>query len=153
MWGVVVCSRCGNARGVDLRAKTATCACGFAILVRSVRVLARTDDARDLPELVGETNARLQGAPEVARPRRRRARDPIARAAERARRAGDRRHRIRAAAVELTRELEAFDAADWHRVLHALGIDGADASLEELVHGNVIYEPRPGYYRAVDVGP
>lgn len=138
---------------MDLRAKTATCACGFTILVGSARVVAKTDDARELPARVGEVNAALHGAGATEPPRPRRSRDPIARAADRARGAGDRRHRIRAAAVELTRELEAFSESDWRSVLHILGIEAADASLEELVRGNVVYEPKAGYYRAVNPGP
>ena len=67
--------------------------------------------------------------------------------------AGDRAHRVRAAAVELSKELEVFSVADLRAVLTALGIPEVDESLDELLRANVVYEPREGYYRAVTPVP
>ncbi|MGQ0796878.1 MAG: hypothetical protein ACT4OI_03300 [Methanobacteriota archaeon] len=158
MYGVVVCPRCRRAKGVDLARATTSCACGFEIRVVPARVRARTERVRDLPALVGRVSAEIAGGldayREAAAPRRRRrSTDVHARVVAVAAGAGDRAHRIRAAAVELTRELEVFSLRDWQRTLALLGlVDGEDA-LERLVRDRLVYEPRPGFYRAVDLSP
>ncbi len=113
----------------------------------------QSDDAREIAEAVGRLNAELRGGTEelaraTAKPKRR-DRDAYLRIVATATRAGDRRHRVRAAAEGLTQEFVLFTADDWRRVLDLLGIPEAESSLDELVRGNVIYEPKPGYFRAV----
>ncbi len=154
MFGVVVCSRCHRARGVDLSKKTAGCSCGFEIRVRSARVYARAGTARELVEAVRRIQAQRHGGLEAyaraaSPPRPRRSRSVHARVAAAARSAGDRSAKVRAAALGLTEEIELFTVDDLRRVLDALGIPGADARLGELLAGNVVYEPREGYYRAI----
>lgn len=156
MYGVVVCPRCRKAKGVDLSQKTTQCACGFEIRVAPAKVRARAESPRELASLVAQVNAELAGGLKEYRkataPRpRRRSRDVHLRVAGLAARAGDRAHRVRAAAVELTRELEVFSIADWTRVLTALGIPDPEATLDELVRTSVVYEPRAGFYRAVSL--
>lgn len=156
MYGVVVCPRCRRAKGVDLSQKTTACACGFEIRVAPSRIRARTETARDLRGLVARANAELGGglaevreATRVRPPRR--PRGPHARVVAASARAGDRVRRIRAAAIELTKELEVFTDDDWRRVLEGLDIPDPDAALQELLGSNAIYEPRPGFYRAVSL--
>src|SRR5256885_17123445 len=76
MYGVIVCPRCKRAKGVDLKQKTTTCACGFEIHVAPSRVRARADTARELASLVGQVSAELAGGlaayRKVAAPARRR---------------------------------------------------------------------------------
>ena len=62
MYGVVVCSRCKRAKGVDLKQKTTTCSCGFEIPVSRTRVRAQAATAHELAALVGQVNAELRGA-------------------------------------------------------------------------------------------
>lgn len=158
MYGVVVCPRCKKAKGVDLKQKTTACACGFEIHVAPARVRARTANVRELPGLVGHVSAELAGGLEAyeqdAAPKRRvRIRDVHARVAAAVPKQGERGVRIRAAALGLTRELQVFTAEDWSRVLEDLGIPKAEAALESLVKATVVYEPKPGFYRSVDLSP
>ncbi len=153
MFGVVVCPRCGRAKAVELPKKATSCPCGFEIRVHPSRVRFESDDAREVATAVGRVNAETHGgagavAAIAAKPRRR-SRDAYARVIAAATRAGDRRQRVRAAAEGLAREFVLFSIEDWRHVAGALGVPDADASLEELVRGNVVYEPKPGYYRTV----
>ena len=158
MYGVVVCPRCKRAKGVDLKQKTTACACGFEIHVVPARVRARTSSARNLPGLVGRVSAELAGGLRAyerdAAPRKRtRIREVHARVAATVPKRGERGARVRAAAAELTRELQVFTLEDWSQVLEVLGIPDADDALGDLLRASVVYEPRPGFYRSVDLIP
>ena len=153
MFGVVVCPRCRRAKGVELPKKTTTCQCGFEIRVHPSRIRFEAADARELAAAVGRINAELRGGTEeveaiAAKPRKRN-RDAFARVIATASRAGDRRQKARAAAEGLAREFIVFSRDDWRRAAESLGLLDPDGSLEELVRGNVVYEPKPGYYRTV----
>jgi len=154
MFGVVVCPRCGRAKGVELPKRTTTCPCGFEYRVVPSRVQSETSDARDLATAVGRINAERGGgtheveAARTARPRHV-SKDAYARVVAIAGRAGDRRLRVRAAAECLAREFLLFTREDWRRVLESLAIPQPEERLEELIRGNVVYEPKPGYFRTV----
>jgi hypothetical protein len=158
MYGVVVCPRCKRAKGVDLKQKTTTCMCGFEIHVLPARVRARAATARELAPLVGQVNAELAGGTRavqqaLALPKRPRPKQVHARVIAAVPKTGDRTTRIRAAAVELTSELEVFTRDDWSRVLEGLGISDPEGALESLVRANSVFEPKEGFYRAVDLTP
>jgi hypothetical protein len=158
MFGVVVCPRCHRAKGVELSKKTTTCSCGFEIRVVPSRVHVRVGTERELIEAVRRVSAQLAGGlaeyERAIQPRtRKRVSDVHARVTAAAMRAGDRAHRVRAAAVELSKELEVFSYGDLKAVLLALGIHEVDESLDELLRANVVYEPREGFYRAVTPTP
>ena len=154
MYGVVVCPRCKRAKGVDLKQKTTTCWCGFEIRVTPARVRARAESARELAPLVGRINAEIAGGvreyEQALAPRKRaRSRDVHARVVAAVPRQADRSARIRAAAVELSRELELFTFDDWNKVLAGLGIAEPRAALDALIQANVVFEPKGGFYRTV----
>ena len=154
MFGVVVCPRCHRAKGVALSKKTTSCSCGFEIRVLPAKVRARVGTERELIEAVQRVSAELAGGlaeyERALEPRKKkRVADVHARVAAVAKRAGDRAHRIRAAAVELSNELEVFSYEDLRTVLASLGIPEVDESLDELLRANVVYEPREGFYRVV----
>ena len=158
MYGVVVCPRCKRAKGVDLKQKTTTCLCGFEIRVVPSRVRARANTARELAPLVGQVSAEIAGGlkayREAAAPVRRiRPRDVHLRVIGIASKAQGRANRVRAAAVELTRELEVFSMPDWDRVLAGLGIPHPEEALAALVRANLVLEPTSGFYRAVSLSP
>jgi len=158
MYGVVVCPRCTRAKGVDLKQKTTTCLCGFEIRVVPSRVRARANTARELAPLVGQVSAEIAGGlkayREAAAPVRRiRPRDVHLRVIGIASKAQGRANRVRAAAVELTRELEVFSMPDWERVLAGLGIPHPEEALAALVRANLVLEPTSGFYRAVSLSP
>jgi len=151
MFGVVVCPRCKRAKGVELEKKTTTCDCGFEIRILASRTVFETSDARELAAEVGRTQARLRGGTkevEAASRPKRRSRDAFTRVITDAGR-GDRRQRMRRAAEGLAREFVLFTLEDWRRVAEALAIPDPSEALEELTRGNVVYQPRPGYYRTV----
>ena len=85
--------------------------------------------------------------------RRRRSRDVHLRIVGVASKPHDRAGRLRAAAVELTRELEVFSLGDWTRVLAGLGIADAEGALATLIRANLVMEPKDGFYRAVSLSP
>lgn len=151
MFGIVVCPRCKRAKGVDLEKKTTTCDCGFDIRIAASRTPFETSDTRELAAAVGRTQAELRGGTraveEASRPKKR-SKDAFARVIATASQ-GDRRQRMRIAAEGLAREFVLFTAEDWRRVAEALAIPNPSVALEELVRGNVLYEPRPGYFRTV----
>ena len=158
MYGVVVCPRCKRAKGVDLKQKTTTCLCGFEIRVVPSRVRARANTARELAPLVGQVSAEIAGGlkayREAAAPVRRiRPRDVHLRVIGIASKAQGRANRVRAAAVELTRELEVFSMPDLERVLAGLGIPHPEEALAALVRANLVLEPTSGFYRAVSLSP
>lgn len=158
MYGVVVCPRCKRAKGVDLRQKTTSCPCGFEIHVTPARVKARATTARELAPLVGQVNAELAGGTRtvrqvLARPKRSRPSRVHDRVVAAIPKSGDRASRVRAAAIGLTNELEVFTRDDWSRVLEGIGIPDAEAALESLLRTNVVFEPREGFYRAVELRP
>ena len=158
MYGVVVCPRCKRAKGVDLKQKTTACSCGFEIRVVPARVRARASTPRELAPLVGQVNAELAGGAQVvakalAPPKKARPRDVHARVIAAVPKEGDRASKVRAAARELTNELEVFTKDDWIRVLEGLAIPAPGGALAVLLDANAVFEPRAGFYRAVDLPP
>ncbi|HEV8594323.1 MAG TPA: hypothetical protein VGR51_02220 [Thermoplasmata archaeon] len=153
MFGVVVCPRCGRAKAVELPKKATECPCGFEIRVLPSQLRFESPDAREVAAAVGRVNAEIHGGlAEVealeGKPKRR-PKGAYARVITAASRAGDRRQRMRAAAEGLAREFILFSIEDWRQVAGALGVPDAVSALEELVRGNVVYEPKPGFYRTV----
>ncbi len=158
MFGVVVCPRCHRAKGVELSKKTTSCSCGFEIRVVPARVRVRVGTERELIEAVRRVSAELAGGlaeyeKAIAPRTRKRIGDVHARVVVIAMKAGDKAHRIRASAIELSKELEMFSYEDLRAVLEALGIHDVEESLDELLRSNVVYEPREGFYRAVTPTP
>ena len=158
MFGVVVCPRCHRAKGVELSKRTTSCSCGFDIRVVPARVPVRVGTERELVEAVRRVSAELAGGlaeyEKAIAPRpRKRIGDVHARVVVIAMKAGDKAHRIRASAIELSKELEMFSYGDLRAVLEALGIQDVEESLDELLRSNVVYEPREGFYRAVTPTP
>jgi hypothetical protein len=61
MFGVVICSRCNRARGVDLSVKTSKCpGCGLHSEVDRMRVYFQTDNELELAEAVRRVGTRMQ---------------------------------------------------------------------------------------------
>src|SRR2546422_173341 len=107
---------------------------------------------------MGQVSAEIAGGNEPYRRagapgRRRRSRDVHLRVIGVAAKARDRRSRVRSAAIELTRELELFSISDWERVLAGLGIPHPAEALATLVQENTVFEPKAGFFRAVELNP
>lgn len=61
MFGVIICSKCNRARGVDLSVKTSKCpGCGLHSEVDRMHTYFQTDDQLELAEAVRRTSSRMQ---------------------------------------------------------------------------------------------
>lgn len=141
VYGVVLCPRCKQPRGVRLQAKTATCQCGKTLHIQRLRVLIRTDSAADLPTVVGRIRAQMAGRLEEF---------------EEAMLSGERVPVPRGSPNSLEKVLEAlrslstegFTASEAERVLNSMGLEGARI-LEALIREGLVYEVGNGRYRLV----
>ena len=53
MLGVISCPKCNRVAGADLKYKTKKCArCNYSMKLDKVRVWTKTEDPKDLPELI-----------------------------------------------------------------------------------------------------
>jgi hypothetical protein len=61
-YGIIVCSKCKKAKGVDLSFKTTRCIrCNKAIKLDKVRILYKTNSEQELRCYLGLVNADLDG--------------------------------------------------------------------------------------------
>jgi hypothetical protein len=59
-YGVIVCSKCKMAKGVNLYNKTTRCnRCGKIINIKKVKILFKTESAEKLRYYIGVTNAKI----------------------------------------------------------------------------------------------
>lgn len=155
-FGVVICPRCRRAKGVDLKQKTTNCQCGFTINLSLARIVGRVEHHRDLAPFVARVSAEIAGGSRgfglgLGRRPKRRADDVHARVVEKARKAGDRAHKIKSAAIELSKEIVVFSFEYLKSVLHSLGIGDAEGALAYLIREGILFEPMAGYYKAVNL--
>jgi len=148
-YGVIVCPRCGMARGVETSRKTTTCQCGREIKLARVKYHFRTDSPSELAEAVGKANAALRGRGQMPSLRKRARRGPYSRAAERARLAKDPLDRLRIIAASLTELKSEFDIDDLRHVAASFSKESAEELLARMIEHNIVYERGDGRYRAV----
>jgi hypothetical protein len=61
-YGVIVCSKCKQAKGIDLSFKTTRCVrCNKFIKIDKVRILYKTNSEQELRSYLGLVNADLDG--------------------------------------------------------------------------------------------
>ncbi len=150
MYGIVVCPNCGRPQGVRLSSKTTTCQCGKRLVLRNMKVLFSTKEARELPEALGRVRAQLSG--NLA---------DFEAAMESRREQGPSRHRVpddsrkegpleRAMEVlrDLNAEREGFDLHQAEEALLARGLDAPDI-LAALLREGLVYEFERGLYKPV----
>ncbi len=163
-FGVIQCSGCKTARGIELDAKTAQCPrCGKKLNVKKTRILSTAATERELVQEVARFNVAISEGEEIY------ARD--LKAASEHHEPGDengkdvydaiagslintrgRDERIRAAARELDRRLGEFIEDDFVKVLVRTGFkedDDFGMYLKKLKASDVIYEPKSGIYRCL----
>ena len=64
-YGVIVCPRCKNVKGVDISHKTTRCfRCGKTITLEQVKILFETNSEVELRNYIGLVNAELEGKKE-----------------------------------------------------------------------------------------
>ena len=163
-FGVIQCSGCKTARGIELDSKTAQCPrCGKKLNVKKTKMLSTAATERELVQEVARLNVAISEGEEIY------ARD--VKAVSELHESGDgsgkdvhdaiagrlinttgRDDRIRAAARELDRRLGEFTEDDFVKVLVRTGFKKDDdwgKYLAKLKASDVIFEPKSGIYRCL----
>jgi hypothetical protein len=146
---VVVCPKCGKAKGVESRKKTTTCQCGREIQLKRLKLQFLTDSPLVLADTVAKVNAALKGGEKMPSERRPRKKSTSAGISEQARAVRDPLERIRLVASELTALKGEFTIADLQKVSSTLGKDSPEKIIARLQEHNLIYEVEEGRYRSV----
>ncbi len=148
-YAVIICPKCGKAKGVEAERKTTTCPCGREVSLLRAKFLYETNSPSELARAVAEANEQL-GEGERPRSRRRRApKDPYAGVAERARAIKDPLERMRVVAEELTAMHGSFGYDDVKRVAALVGRESPEDIISRLQEHGLIYETSEGTYRTV----
>jgi len=147
-YGVIICPKCGKAKGIEMRRKTTTCPCGREIKLKRGMIKYMTDSPSELAETVARVNAALHGAEPMPREKKRRRKDSYAAMVKGTEAVKDPLERLHAITVELTRSKSQFELDDLRRVLTIMGRDDSEKMLARLLERGVIYESAPGKYRA-----
>lgn len=160
MYLVVACSRCRRARVVQQGRKSAPCAaCGRSLDLPNLRAFHQGEDLGEAQNAAGLVNAKLAGREREfaaafipAAPREVKHDDAWHAAAAAARKAESESDRADAAARALSAQAEkGFTEDDFGRALALAGVPMQRAAhhLGRMVATQVVYEPRPGRYRAL----
>jgi len=148
-YGVIVCPRCGMAKGVETRRKTTTCQCGREIKLRRMKLRFQTDSPKELAESVANANAAIRGGEQMPPEKRRRKKEPYSVIAERSQQAKDPVQRLHEVAQALTDLKGEFTEEDLGKVLVSLGKGSPKQTLQKLQQLNLVYETSEGKFRAV----
>lgn len=148
-YGLIICPKCGMAKGVEAGKKTTTCQCGRDIELKYVKLKFLTDSPLELADSVAAANAALRGGGQLPPEKRSRRKDPFFVIAERARPVKDPIERMRVIARGLTDLKGDFGIDDVRKVVSVLGKDSAEDVLARLKEHNLIYESDAGMYRSV----
>jgi hypothetical protein len=148
-YGVIVCPKCGMAKGVETAKKTTGCQCGNEIALSRVKIRYQTDSPLELADLVAGANAAIRGGEPSPPERKVRKNDPYLAIAERAKPIKDSLERMRSIAKGLTELQSRFTIDDVRRIASLLGKDSAEDVLARLKEHNLVYESEPGVYRSV----
>ena len=158
MFQVVACPRCRRAKVVESGRKSTACGgCGRALELAHLRAFHSGADLEEARHAAGLLNARLAGreheyaaALVPVAPRLARHDDAFQAAAASSRRASSEKDRADRVARALSQSLGEFAESDLARALHLAGIGGAraEAHLKRMLATTVLYEPRPGRFRA-----
>lgn len=141
LW-VVACSRCRQAKVCEAGQKTTTCGhCSRTLQLDHLKKHLETEDVAAAQHAAGLLNAKLAGRLENFEAEA----VPLAPPAPK----GDRATQLQRLASELA-ERGPFGEADFAAALERAGLDPGEAGayLAELCKGGVLFEPRPGRYRA-----
>lgn len=148
-YGVLVCPKCGMAKGVETKKKTTTCQCGREIVVRKQKLRFLTDSPLELAGSVAKANAAIRGGEQMPSERKSRKKDPYSVLSERATATKDRTERFRIVAKGLTDLKGEFSVEDMNRVASLLGRESGEEIVRLLQESNMIYEVQDGKFRTV----
>lgn len=148
-YGVVVCPKCGFAKGVEANKKTTSCQCGKEIILSRAKIMFLTDSPLDLAESVAKANAALRGGKELPKERKSRGKDPYSSIAESAKAIKDPIERMKVIARGLSELKTEFTIEDVRKVTAVLGKDAPEDVIARLQEHNLIYECGPGTFSSV----
>jgi hypothetical protein len=148
-YGLLICPRCGMAKGVEASRKTTTCQCGREIDLRRVKLRYTTDSPLELADSVAKANAALRGGQQLPPEKRPRRKDPFFVIAERAKLVKDPVERMKVIAKGLTDLKSSFGVEDVRRVVVLLGKGSAEDVIKVLQEHNLVYETADGRFKAV----
>jgi len=146
---VIICPKCGKAKGVETRRKTTSCPCGRQIKLKRGMFKFMTGSPIELAQTVAKVNAALHGTEPMPREKKRRRKDSYAALVERTESVKDPLKRFHAIAAGLTSSKSEFELDDLKRVLNIMGRDDSERILAQLLSNGVIFEVSPGRYRSV----
>ena len=147
-YGVIICPKCGKAKGIETRKKTTTCPCGREIRLKRGMLKFMTDSPSELADLVARVNAALYGAEPMPKEKKRKRRDSYAAMVEGTAAIKDPLERFHVIATELTKSKSEFDLNDLRRVLNIIGKDDPERVLARLLERGVVFESSPGKFKA-----
>ena len=147
-YGVIICPKCGKAKGIETRKKTTTCPCGRELRLKRGMFKFMTDSPIELADLVARVNAALHGIEPMPKEKKRRRPDSYSKMVEGTAKIKDPLERLHAIAAELTRSKSEFDLDDLRRVLTIMGRDDPEQMLSKLLERGVVFESSPGKFRA-----
>lgn len=148
-YAVIICPKCGKAKGVEAERKTTTCPCGREITLSRTKFLFESNSPSELASAVAEANEQLgEGTKPKAR-RKSSPKDPYAGVAERARAIKDPLERMRVIASELTVMHGEFGYDDMKRIASLVGRESPEDMIARLQEHSLIYETSEGTYRSV----
>jgi hypothetical protein len=148
-YGIIVCPKCGMAKGVQTTKKTTTCQCGREIKLRRMKLRFQTDSPMELAKSVAAANAAIRGGGQIPSEKRSRKKEPYSVIAERSEQARDPVDKMVAIAKGLTDLKGEFTEEDLGKVLQSIGKGSAEAMVSKLQRLNLIYETGEGKFRAV----
>ncbi len=149
-YGVVVCTKCRNAKGVDLVNKNTRCTrCGKQLSLKRLRVYYRSDSQAEIADKVGVLNARLRNV-EITE-QNVTDNDPYIIAVKESSLGSNERERLLILARVLTRELGTFERSDLERIVEIQGTGDPDEMMELFNKLDEVYQPQRNVFRAVDI--
>lgn len=146
-YGVIICPKCGKAKGVETRKKTTTCHCGREIRLKRGMFKFMTESPIELADTVARVNAAIHGAEPMPKEKKRKRKDPYSDMVERSASVKNPLERLRVIAIELTRSKSEFELDDLKRVLSIMGRDDPERMLSRLLEDGIVFESSPGKYK------
>jgi hypothetical protein len=146
-YGVIICPKCGRARGVEAHRKTTTCQCGRQIRLTRMKLRFVTDSPHELAQTVANVNASLEGAGPMPRARKKRKRAAEQAISQRTSTIKDPLERMRAVVAELIASKQELDQGDMRKAAAILGKKDPEALTAKLLELGIIYEVGPGKFR------
>lgn len=143
MFGVILCSGCGNPRVIDLASTLSRCPrCGGSADHRRAKVHLRSDDQAELRAAIWSLNS-TPGFIPGQESKETISTDPVSKLQRQAERISDPEERLRMVVDVLSEDGEGFTLSD----LEDSFPENAGSMLQGMIELGLVYEPRPGRYQ------